>query len=78
MVMIEAKVMDATHIELSEPIGVDQGKRIFVAVADSTSPDSERWQWIRAGEGGLLTAYGDAEPEYTPAMVSERNPAYVT
>jgi hypothetical protein len=78
MVLVEAKVMDSTHLELARPIMVDRGRRVVVVLAESTEQDAERWEWVQGGTAGLQAAYGDGEPEYTPAMVRERNPAYGT
>jgi hypothetical protein len=78
MMLYEAKVVDSTHLELSRPIAVCLGKSVVVAVAEPAERDMERWQWIEAGTTGLQTAYDDAEPEYTPAMIRESNPGYGT
>jgi len=78
MMLYEAKVVDPTHLELSRPLAVCRGKRVVVTVAEPAERDMERWEWIETGTTGLQAAYDDAEPEYTPAMVRERNPGYGT
>jgi hypothetical protein len=76
MVLIEAKVVDPTHLELSTAITVGRGRRVIVAVAESGESDSERRQRAEGSTCGLQAAYGDSEPEYTRAMIRESNPAY--
>ena len=78
MVLIEAKVVDSTHLELSKPITANRGKTVFVAVAESSEQDVERQQWLAGSSATLQAAYGDSEPDYTPAMVRESNPDYCT
>ena len=69
MVVVEAEVIDSTHLRLSKAIGVGRGRRVIVSLAESTERDVESWQWIAGGTAGFEAAYGDTEPEYTPAMV---------
>ena len=76
MVLVKAKVMDSTHLELSRPISITRGRTVFVALAESAEQDAERQQWLEGSAASLQTAYGDSEPEYTPAMVRESNPDY--
>lgn len=76
MVLVEAKVVDSTHLELLRPIGADQGRTVFVSVAESLERDVERQQWLAASCETLRAAYGESEPDYTPSMVRESNPDY--
>jgi len=76
MVLVQAKVVDATHLELAEPIAGPLGRKVLVSVAESTGEDTDREQWLRVSVEGLRSAYGDSEPEYSPGMVRERNPEY--
>lgn len=76
MVLVEARVMDATHLELSRPIAAGAGRTVFVAVAESSEEDAERRQWLDGSAASLRGAYSETEPEYTPAMVREKNPDY--
>ena len=76
MVLVEAKVMDSTHLELSRPIKTTRGRTVLVSVADPTEKDAERRQWLAGSAASLQTAYGDSEPEYAPSMVRESNPDY--
>ena len=76
MVLVEAKVVDSIHLELSRPIGAAQGRTVFVSVAESLERDVERQQWLAASSDTLQSAYGASEPDYTPSMVRESNPDY--
>jgi hypothetical protein len=76
MVLVEAKVVDSTHLELSRPIGAGQGRTVFVSVAESRERDVERQQWLAASSDTLQSAYDESEPDYTPSMVRESNPDY--
>ena len=76
MVIVQAKVIDATHLELSEPIAGLLGREVLVSVAESNGADPDRDQWRSLSADGLRSAYGDSEPEYQRAMVREQNPEY--
>jgi hypothetical protein len=76
MVLLEARVVDATHLELSRPIGTRRGRKVFVSVAESGERDLERQEWLAASAERLGAAYSDSEPDYTPSMLREGNPDY--
>lgn len=76
MVIVQAKVMDPTHLELAKPIAADRGGNVFVVVTELKDADAERQQWLDGSSESLRNAYGDSEPEYTPSMVRETNPDY--
>ncbi len=78
MVLIEAKVVDSTHLELSKPIEARKGLTVLVSVAEARDRDAERQQWLAASAESLHTAYGESEPEYFASMVKESNPDYGT
>ena len=78
MTILQAKVLDATHLELSKPISQPKGHNIIISVADADSADESREQWLAISSQSLSRAYSNSEPEYTPAMVRERNPEYKT
>jgi len=78
MVLVQAKILDPTHLELAKPIAAGHGSHVFVVVTESTDPDAERRQWLEGSLESLQNAYGDSEPEYTPYMVRENNPDYGT
>ncbi len=76
MILIQARVLDSTHLELAKPIAAGRGGNVFVVVTESTNADTERQQWLDGSAGSLQNAYGASEPEYTPSMVRETNPGY--
>ncbi|MBN1423533.1 hypothetical protein JXA88_03150 [Candidatus Fermentibacteria bacterium] len=76
MVVVQARVLDPTHLELAKPIAISRGRNVFVVVTESTGADAERQQWLAGSSESLRNAYGESEPEYTPSMVREANPGY--
>jgi len=76
MVMVEATVMDATHLELSEPIMVRTGGVVLISVSEPVEKDAKRHEWLAASSASLQMAYGDSEPDYPASMVRESNPSY--
>ena len=78
MVLVEAKVVDSTHLELSKPIAARQGLTVLVSVVESGQKDAERQQWLAASAASLQSAYGESEPDYPASMVRENNPDYGT
>jgi hypothetical protein len=74
MVVVEARVIDSTHLELAGPIDVHQGERVIVSVIDSG--DVEREAWTSFSGNRLQDAYGEEEPDYPLALVKESNPEY--
>ena len=76
MVLVQAKVLDSTHLELVKPITVGCGGKVFLVITEPANADSERQQWLDGSSESLRTAYSDSEPEYTPSMVREINPGY--
>ena len=76
MVLMKAKVVDSTHLELSKPIAAGQGRIIVVAVSERGEEDAEREQWLAASASSMKAAYGDSEPDYTASLIKETNPDY--
>ena len=76
MVVVEARVVDATHLELTKPIDTPPGGKVVVSVLDPAREDKDRDDWLSLSLGALASAYGDSEPEYTAGMVKEPNPEY--
>lgn len=78
MSVIEAKVMDPTHLELSRPLDADLGARIFVVVSESPQAEAstEQHEWLEVSTDGLRAAYGEEEPDYPSTMIKEDNPDY--
>ena len=71
MTILEARMVDATHFELSEPIDLPPGRRLFVSVVDIDEQTEERSQWLRASEESLAAAYSDSEPDYPLNLIKE-------
>jgi len=78
MLLVEARVLDSTHLELSSPITVNRGRTVLVALTESAEQDAERRQWLEGAAACLEAAYGDSEPDYDASMVREANPEYST
>lgn len=76
MVVIKAKVIDATHLELSRPIAAPDGGTVLVSVAGPEEEDDERLQWLATSAEALQSAYGESEPAYTLSLLRESNPEY--
>ncbi len=76
MILVQARVLDSTHLELASPIAACRGGNVFVVVTESSNADAERQQWLDGSSESLRSAYGDSEPEYTSSMVREANPGY--
>jgi hypothetical protein len=74
MIVVEARVMDATHLELTQPIDTPPGGKVVVSVLDPAQGDGERDGWLSLSLGAIASAYGDSEPEYTVGMIKEQNP----
>ena len=71
VVLIEARVVDSTHLELSKPIAARKGRTVIIAVAEAGEADSERRQWLAASASSLQAAYSDSEPDYPASMIRE-------
>jgi hypothetical protein len=55
---------DGEKIQLDEPYKLPENSRLVVVVLPT---DDERQEWAGLAAQQLARAYGDAEPEYTPA-----------
>jgi hypothetical protein len=76
MIVVEARVTDAKHLELMQPIDTAPGGKVVVTVLDPAQGDKERDEWLSLSSGTIASAYGDSEPEYTVGMIKEPNPEY--
>ena len=76
MVVLEARVLDATHLELTRPISTPSGGKVLVSLTEPGDTDDEHTAWLAASARSLAAAYGESEPEYIPNMVKESNPEY--
>lgn len=73
MLILQACVIDSTHLELHEPIELQQGECVVVSVAPLGNKDDDRDSWISASAASLRAAYGDGEPDYASSRVREAN-----
>jgi len=76
VVTVQARVIDATHLELAEPIQAAQGARVTVSVSEAGDEAIERKAWLLLSAEALGRAYTDTEPDYPPDLVREQNPEY--
>ncbi len=76
MEVVEARVIDGTHLELARPIEAPSGDRLLVCLTQPGELDDERNSWLAASAESLAAAYGESEPEYDLSMVKEPNPEY--
>ena len=76
MQMIESQVIDATHLELFQPIQIPPHSKIMIAVIAADDLADEREFWYQLADQGLAMAYGDNEPDYSLAVIREPNPEY--
>jgi hypothetical protein len=62
MKLISAKILDATHLELSQPLEALPGEVIQVAFPDKG--DEESVLWGEAAKQNLLDAYAEEDAVY--------------
>ncbi len=61
MKTLSATVIDATHLELSEPISSTTGERLEIVIADRGDEDAD---WQQAASESFLSAYDDQDSIY--------------
>jgi hypothetical protein len=61
MKIIKAKILDSTHLELSQPISTLPGDYVVIAIPDEVEED-EAWQ--QAAKQQFLEAYDDQDAIY--------------
>ena len=61
MKIIQAKILDATHLELSQPIAAQPGEVIVISVPDA---QEEEDVWRAAAQKYFLEAYDDQDAIY--------------
>ena len=71
---LEATVIDAQHLQLTQPISIPAGSTVLISLA--SPEESERQAWLPLSAQGLAAAYGDDEPDYSVRLVKEPNPDY--
>ena len=62
MRVISAKILDATHLELSQPLDASPGEVIEISLPSET--DDEMAVWRDAAKQHLLDAYADEDSVY--------------
>lgn len=62
MRIISAKILDATHLELSQPLAASPGDVIQISLLSAT--DDELAVWRDAAKQHLLDAYADEDAIY--------------
>ena len=62
MRVISATILDATHLELSQPLDASPGDVIQISLPSET--DDEMVLWRDAGKQHLLDAYADEDAIY--------------
>ncbi len=76
MIVVDARVVDATHLELTQPINVPRGRKVTVSLAQPEPEHDEHAEWAALGANTLSAAYGDSEPEYTLDLIVDANPEF--
>ncbi len=76
MTVLEARMVDATHLELSEPVDLPPGRKLVISVVEADEEFDERKQWLAASEDNLRAAYADSEPDYSLDLLRDRNPEF--
>ena len=61
MTIIQAKILDSTHLELSQPILSKKGKAILISIPDENEEDL---LWREASSKHFLEAYDDQDAIY--------------
>lgn len=62
MRVISAKILDATHLELSQPLEASPGDVIRISLL--SEPDDQMAVWRDAAKQHLLDAYADEDAVY--------------
>jgi hypothetical protein len=65
MEVIEAHVLDSTHLELAHPVQAMAGEKVWVAIGSSQGVAEEHHDWVQMSMQKLSSAYGPDEPEYS-------------
>jgi hypothetical protein len=61
MIVIQAKILDSTHLELRQPILAKQGKDILISIPDESEEDH---LWQDVSKKHFLEAYSDHDAIY--------------
>jgi hypothetical protein len=60
MKLIKAKILDETHLELSQPIAAQPGDEIVISIPDEQEEDA----WREAAREHFMEAYDDQDAIY--------------
>jgi hypothetical protein len=61
MTVIRAKILDSTHLELSQPLPTPHGKTIVITIPEE---GEEEQLWEEASKKNFLAAYDDQDAIY--------------
>ena len=75
-VIIEAQVLDAQHLRLSQRLALAPGSKVFITITPPEGLAEEREALAAVSAQGLAGAYGDQEPEYSRASIKDPNPDF--
>ena len=76
MQFIEAQVLDALHLKLSQRLALSPGSKVFITITPPEELAAEHEAQAALAAQGLAGAYGDQEPEYSPVSIKEPNPEF--
>jgi hypothetical protein len=69
---VQARVIDANHLKLMQPIQISPGSNVLVMIV-SLEGMRESQAWYQLSAQGLATAYGAGEPEYSVDLIQVPN-----
>lgn len=75
MSFVEAHMVDETRLELTRPIKVPRGTKVFVFVSTLES-EQERKDWEQLALQCLQSAYDPDEPDYPLDTIKIPNPDF--
>jgi hypothetical protein len=75
MELIEAQVLDESHLKLSHKLTLPPGARIFITISASDQVEEEQ-AWVRLAAQQLEMAYGEEEPDYSVQSIKQPNPDF--
>jgi len=63
---------DGQYIQLDEPFELPRDASLLVTVLSPSPLEQERQAWFALSTARVAAAYGDAEPDYSDAVLTER------
>ena len=67
---------DGEHINLDDPYRLEPDTQLTITVLPRAMPENDDELWRHFSHRGLEMAYGEDEPEYSPALIREPNPEF--